>query len=149
MLTVQVPPVLNERELAIVSSMNMKNTTFSLRAFARLVGVSPSHLSRALSGQKRLSATSARQISLALNHTSEEADHFLGLIELEGSEVPEQRAKILQRLITDLSDIADVEVVPKMEGYQMFTILSPKKAKVAKSEKPKPTNGGEQSKPNQ
>jgi hypothetical protein len=38
-------------------------------------------------------------------------------------------AKILQRLTGDLSDIADVEVAPKMEGYQMFTIFLPKKGK--------------------
>lgn len=36
-------------------------------------------------------------------------------------------AKILERLSQDLSDIADVEVAPKMEGYQMFTIFIPKK----------------------
>ncbi len=39
--------------------------------------------------------------------------------------------KILKKLTVDLSDLADVEVYPKMEGYQMFTIFNPKKAKVA------------------
>jgi translation initiation factor IF-3 len=43
--------------------------------------------------------------------------------------------KILQRLRTDLADIAEVEVAPKMEGYQMFTILVPRKD--LKKEKPK------------
>ena len=38
--------------------------------------------------------------------------------------------KILKKLTADLIDLADVEVYPKMEGYQMFTILSPKKAKI-------------------
>ena len=38
-------------------------------------------------------------------------------------------AKILKKLTEDLADIADVEVFPKMEGYQMFTILVPKKTK--------------------
>ena len=38
-------------------------------------------------------------------------------------------AKILKRLTLELADVADVEVAPKMEGYQMFTILSPKKSK--------------------
>jgi len=38
-------------------------------------------------------------------------------------------AKILKRLTADLEDIADVEVQPKMEGYQMFTIFNPKKSK--------------------
>ena len=39
--------------------------------------------------------------------------------------------KILKKLTVDLMDLADVEVYPKMEGYQMFTIFNPKKAKVA------------------
>ena len=38
------------------------------------------------------------------------------------------------RLTDDLADLADVEVAPKMEGYQMFTIFIPKKAKVAGKE---------------
>jgi translation initiation factor IF-3 len=36
---------------------------------------------------------------------------------------------ILKRLTLALADIADVEVYPKMEGYQMFTIFIPKKSK--------------------
>lgn len=39
--------------------------------------------------------------------------------------------KILKRLTENLADLADIEVHPKMEGYQMFTIFVPKKAKVA------------------
>lgn len=38
-------------------------------------------------------------------------------------------AKILKRLTEDLSEVADVEIAPKMEGYQMFTIFLPKKGK--------------------
>jgi translation initiation factor IF-3 len=38
--------------------------------------------------------------------------------------------KILKRLTEQLADLADIEVHPKMEGYQMFTIFVPKKAKV-------------------
>ncbi len=36
-------------------------------------------------------------------------------------------ADLLAKLRDDLADIADVEVTPKMEGYQMFIILVPKK----------------------
>ena len=48
-------------------------------------------------------------------------------------------AKILKRLSEDLTDLADVEVAPKMEGYQMFTIFVPKKARpeVKKQQAPK------------
>ena len=48
-------------------------------------------------------------------------------------------AAILKRLTENLSDLADVEVYPKMEGYQMFTIFVPKKAKVAEK-KPSETS---------
>jgi len=44
-------------------------------------------------------------------------------------------AKILKKLTLDLAELADVEVFPKMEGYQMFTIFNPKKAKVADAKK--------------
>lgn len=40
-------------------------------------------------------------------------------------------AKILKKLTAELADLADVEIYPKMEGYQMFTIFLPKKAKIA------------------
>ncbi len=39
-------------------------------------------------------------------------------------------SKILKKLTVDLAELADVEVYPKMEGYQMFTIFIPKKAKI-------------------
>ncbi|HEV8160282.1 MAG TPA: translation initiation factor IF-3, partial [Pyrinomonadaceae bacterium] len=39
-------------------------------------------------------------------------------------------ANLLAKLRDELVDIADVEVTPKMEGYQMFVIFVPKKAKV-------------------
>lgn len=70
-----------------------------------------------------------------------EGDKVRAAIAFRGREMAHRElgAKILQRLITELSDISDVEVIPKMEGYQMFTILTPKKAKLPKSatEKPK------------
>ena len=38
--------------------------------------------------------------------------------------------KILDRLAKELAEVGDIEVRPKMEGYQMFTIFSPKKEQV-------------------
>jgi translation initiation factor IF-3 len=45
--------------------------------------------------------------------------------------------KILEQVERDLADIADVEVRPKMEGNQLFIIVTPKKQKAPKAE-PKP-----------
>lgn len=44
-------------------------------------------------------------------------------------------AKILARVEQDLEDVADVEQRPKMEGNQMFLIMTPSRAKQAKLEK--------------
>ena len=42
-------------------------------------------------------------------------------------------ANLLAKLRDDIADLAYVEVEPKMEGYQMFMIMVPKKS--AKAEK--------------
>ena len=73
------------------------------------------------------------------NYRMEHAREWLGdgdkvraAIAFRGREMTHRElgSKILKRLTQDLADMADVEVYPKMEGYQMFTILSPKKAKI-------------------
>ena len=60
----------------------------------------------------------------------EDGDKVRAAIAFRGREMTHRElgAKILAKLTQDLSDIADVEVAPKMEGYQMFTIFLPKKA---------------------
>ena len=58
-----------------------------------------------------------------------EGDKVRAAIAFRGREMTHRElgAKILAKLTKDLTDIADVEVAPKMEGYQMFTIFLPKK----------------------
>ena len=62
-----------------------------------------------------------------------EGDKVRAAIAFRGREMTHRElgAKILKKLTGDLADLAEVEVYPKMEGYQMFTIFLPKKAKVA------------------
>ena len=62
-----------------------------------------------------------------------EGDKVRAAIAFRGREMTHRElgAKILKKLTVDLADLADVEVYPKMEGYQMFTIFIPKKAKIA------------------
>ena len=59
-----------------------------------------------------------------------EGDKVRAAIAFRGREMTHRElgAKILKRLTEELADIAEVEVAPKMEGYQMFTIFVPKKA---------------------
>jgi len=63
----------------------------------------------------------------------DDGDKVRAAIAFRGREMSHRElgAKILKRLTEDLADLGDVEVAPKMEGYQMFTILSPKKTKAA------------------
>jgi len=58
-----------------------------------------------------------------------DGDKVRATISFRGREMTHRElgAKILARLRDDLTDIADVEVMPKMEGYQMFEIFVPKK----------------------
>ena len=64
-----------------------------------------------------------------------EGDKVRAAIAFRGREMSHRElgAKILKRLTEELAELGDVEVAPKMEGYQMFTILSPKKTKAAVS----------------
>lgn len=61
-----------------------------------------------------------------------DGDKVRATISFRGREMSHRElgSKILARLRVDLADIADVEVMPKMEGYQMFEIFVPKKAKL-------------------
>ena len=58
-----------------------------------------------------------------------EGDKVRAAIAFRGREMAHRElgAKILKRLSEELADIAEIEVAPKMEGYQMFTIFVPKK----------------------
>ena len=58
-----------------------------------------------------------------------EGDKVRAAIAFRGREMTHRElgAKILAKLTVELADIAEVEVAPKMEGYQMFTIFVPKK----------------------
>ncbi|MEZ5423715.1 MAG: translation initiation factor IF-3, partial [Pyrinomonadaceae bacterium] len=62
-----------------------------------------------------------------------EGDKVRAAIAFRGREMTHRElgAKILARLTTELAEYGDIEVAPKMEGYQMFTILAPKKSKAA------------------
>ncbi len=62
-----------------------------------------------------------------------DGDKVRATISFRGREMSHRElgSKILAKLRDDLADVADVEVMPKMEGYQMFEIFVPKKTQVA------------------
>ena len=90
-------------------------------------------------------ATDDHDYSYRMEHAREwlgDGDKVRAAIAFRGREMTHRElgAKILKRLTEELTDIAEVEVAPKMEGYQMFTIFVPKKGgpEVKKKAAPKP-----------
>jgi translation initiation factor IF-3 len=69
-----------------------------------------------------------------------EGDKVRAAIAFRGREMTHRElgAKILKKLSEELADIAEVEVAPKMEGYQMFTIFVPKKTGIETKKKASP-----------
>jgi translation initiation factor IF-3 len=83
-------------------------------------------------------ATDDHDYQYRMEHAREwlsDGDKVRAAIAFRGREMTHRElgAKILKRLTEDLADIAEVEVAPKMEGYQMFTIFHPKKTEAKKT----------------
>ncbi|MBY0415559.1 MAG: TIGR02147 family protein [Bdellovibrionales bacterium] len=65
------------------------NRAYSLRAFAKSLGLSSGELSEVLRGVRKLSVKSAMKISKSLNLTSRETKHLLGLVNKEHGVISE------------------------------------------------------------
>jgi translation initiation factor IF-3 len=72
-----------------------------------------------------------------------EGDKVKATIWFRGREMTHRElgSRILEKLEKDLADISEVEMRPRMEGNQMFTIFGPKKHKGAKSAAPGQSKG--------
>lgn len=72
------------------------NALYSLRAFARDIGVSPSQLTEVLGGKHGLSGRKAKTVSQNLGFNKEETNFFVDLVEATHgrSEVKRELAKI-------------------------------------------------------
>ena len=62
----------------------MVNPRFSLRAFARLIGLSAPFVSKVLSGQKNLSVNAAATVAEKLGYSPSEATQFCRLVQMQG-----------------------------------------------------------------
>ncbi len=85
--------------------------------------------------------TDEHDYSYRMKHAREwltEGDKVKATIWFRGREMTHRElgARILEKLEKDLADISEVEMRPRMEGNQMFTIFGPKRHKGAKSERP-------------
>ncbi len=95
--------LLNEELLERVQ----KNPSYSKRAFAKLLGLSPGALSEILNGKRKLTQKAALKISKALGYTHAEIEKLKEMIfqENEGIEVEKQEAKKVKTLNSDYSFI--------------------------------------------
>jgi translation initiation factor IF-3 len=97
--------------------------------------------------------TDEHDYSYRMKHAREwltEGDKVKATIWFRGREMTHRElgARILEKLEKDLADISEVEMRPRMEGNQMFTIFGPKRHKGAKSDRPPAAPGqGGQNKP--
>ncbi|HEY3104868.1 MAG TPA: translation initiation factor IF-3 [Pyrinomonadaceae bacterium] len=87
--------------------------------------------------------TDVHDYSYRMKHAREwltEGDKVKATIWFRGREMTHRElgARILEQLEKDLSDIGDVEMRPRMEGNQMFTIFAPKRHKKAEGSKQTP-----------
>ena len=78
--------------------------------------------------------TDVHDYSYRMKHAREwlqEGDKVKATIWFRGREMTHRElgARILEQLEKDLADIGDVEMRPRMEGNQMFTIFAPRKHK--------------------
>jgi uncharacterized protein (TIGR02147 family) len=74
------------------------NPSYSLRAFARKLGLSPGGLSLILSNKKRLSADRAADVARALDLKEREAEYFIHLSQLKFAKSAGYRTQILEKL---------------------------------------------------
>jgi len=111
----------------------VENPHFSLRNFAELLDVSPSHLSRVINGKKKLSLASATKLSNKLKHKKEETQHFLDLVQLEGTEDDEYKNELLQKISKRASkyqkEVYTLENFNLISDWYHFAILSMLKLK--------------------
>ena len=89
--------------------------------------------------------TDEHDYSYRMKHAREwlqEGDKVKATIWFRGREMTHRElgARILEKLAHDLEDIGEIEVAPRMEGNQLFTIFQPRRHKPAKqADAPRPS----------
>lgn len=80
----------------ILASRKAKNTSYSLRAFARDLGIVPGRMSVVLNRKGDLSLRSAKQISQRMQFDNIETSYFLALVKAKIQRCPEARWEALK-----------------------------------------------------
>jgi len=93
--------------------------------------------------------TDEHDYSYRMKHAREwlqEGDKVKATIWFRGREMTHRElgARILEKLAHDLDDIGEIEVAPRMEGNQLFTIFQPRRHKKTEGTKQSPGGGNQQ-----
>ncbi|NCN40537.1 TIGR02147 family protein [bacterium] len=103
-----------------------RNSSYSIRAFARDLSLSPSHLSEFLSGKSSLSEKKVESLSKKLKLPETHKEHWLDLLQVD-SKIPAQRdvakAKVSRRLKESKSSVS-LDVFKVISDWYHFAILS-------------------------
>lgn len=98
------PPMIFEHDntagflKATLEEKARQNSRYSLRAFAKKIGLSPGGLSQVMNGKKGLSPERAHSIGQALELTEPEVDYLLALVQMESARAPALRLQYLSKL---------------------------------------------------
>jgi len=76
-----------------------KNKSYSLRAFAKNLGLSPGGLSQIIGGKKRISLNRAHDIAQKIPWTKQEKDIFLLIVQLETTKSVDLKFELLNKII--------------------------------------------------
>jgi len=82
----------------VLTSRVTSNRAYSLRAFARDIGLAPSTMTEILNGKRNLSAEKAFQVAQNLRLQNEETEYFCLLVQLNGTKKDELKSTLQSRL---------------------------------------------------
>lgn len=111
----------------VLRSKTAKNPTFSLRAMAQQIGISPSALSEYLNAKKTVSTDSALRIVQWLKLKKNESEYFTTLVQLESAKSPRIRSVLIKK-IEDLkplvSEIESLELKKIINSYAIDSVAT-------------------------
>jgi uncharacterized protein (TIGR02147 family) len=116
-----------------LEKLQEKNKSYSMRAFAAKIGLSPGGLTQILSGKKKLSAERAHLIADHLQLSKEQKKVFLLSVEFEQAKSEDRKAEVLEGLRSlrtreapaffDLS-VEQFRLISEWHGLAAFECLS-------------------------
>ena len=118
----------NFRDILIheLQSRMQRNPAYSMRSFARDLGLASSGLSRVLNGQQGLSLLKAKHISRKIDLSELESDLFCAMVESEYSRSEKQRALANQRLQNQKTEATELSLdfFKAISDWHYFALLA-------------------------